>query len=212
MNIVYLHGFASGPSSSKAQFFSRKFAEAGIQIDVPDLAAGDFEHLTLTRQLVVIDEVVGGRRSILIGSSMGGYLAALYAARHSNVEGLILMAPAFGLARHWRRTLGPEAMADWSRSGRRLVFYYAVGRECDLSYDIMLDAENYEDFPDVQQPTLIFHGTNDAVVPFQFSQHFASLRAGVRVLPLESDHELKDVVEEMWIAAARFLGILAPGE
>ena len=29
MRIVYLHGFASSPQSSKAQFFQKKFAERG---------------------------------------------------------------------------------------------------------------------------------------------------------------------------------------
>jgi pimeloyl-ACP methyl ester carboxylesterase len=207
MNVVYLHGFASGQSSSKAQFFARKFSEVGIPIDVPDLAAGDFEHLTITNQLAVIDRVVAGRPATLMGSSLGGYLAALYAARHPNIERLILMAPAFGFARHWAQTLEPEVVAEWARTGKRRVYHYAQARECDLSYELMIDAAQYEDYPDLQQPTLIFHGGNDAVVPFGFSERFVSLHPSAEVVLLDSGHELTDVVEQMWQETARYLGI-----
>ena len=40
--IVYLHGFASGPASSKALFFRQRLEAAGALVDAPDLAAGDF--------------------------------------------------------------------------------------------------------------------------------------------------------------------------
>jgi predicted esterase YcpF (UPF0227 family) len=46
--IIYLHGFASGPGSSKARFFRERLERIGAAVEVPDLAAGDFEHLTIT--------------------------------------------------------------------------------------------------------------------------------------------------------------------
>ena len=49
--IVYLHGFASGPASSKARYFKEHLETAGARVDVPDLAAGDFEHLTISGQI-----------------------------------------------------------------------------------------------------------------------------------------------------------------
>ena len=93
--IVYLHGFASSPLSSKAQFFRRKFAAAGISMEIPQLDEGRFEELTISSQLAVIDRVVDGQPAILMGSSLGGYLAALYAGRHPEIERLVLLAPAF---------------------------------------------------------------------------------------------------------------------
>ena len=72
---VHLHGFASGPQSSKAAYFRAQSEGAGLRVDVPDLGAGHFEHLTIPRQLAVIDRVDGDPVS-LIGSSLGGYLAA----------------------------------------------------------------------------------------------------------------------------------------
>ena len=47
MNLIYLHGFASGPQSTKAQFFRRRFEELGIAMQIPDLSEGNFEGLTI---------------------------------------------------------------------------------------------------------------------------------------------------------------------
>src|SRR6185503_15091390 len=71
--IVYLHGFASSPSSSKARFFHDLLVRAGTTVSIPDLADGDFERLTITRQLAVLDRTVAGRSVDLVGSSMGGW-------------------------------------------------------------------------------------------------------------------------------------------
>ena len=51
MQVLYLHGFASSPQSSKATFLARKFAERGIQVIVPDLNEPNFSTLTVTRML-----------------------------------------------------------------------------------------------------------------------------------------------------------------
>ena len=94
MRTLYLHGFASGPASKKATFFRRRIPS----LEIPDLAAGDFEHLSITSQIDVIDEMTVGESVSLIGSSMGGYLAALYAARRPEaVARLVLLAPALRL-------------------------------------------------------------------------------------------------------------------
>src|ERR1700687_2251097 len=99
--VVYLHGFASSPLSSKAQFFRRKFAACGVPMEIPQLDEGRFEELTISRQLGVIERAVGEQPAILIGSSLGGYLAALYASLHaslhkdqrpSQIERLVLLA------------------------------------------------------------------------------------------------------------------------
>ncbi len=171
--VIYLHGFASGPSSSKARYFHQRLEAAGFSVTVPDLAEGNFEGLTLSGQLGVIGRAAAGGSVSLIGSSMGGYLAALYAARHADVERVVLLAPAFGFARRWTEHLGPEAIEAWRRSGAMDVFHYGQGRNCALGYQLMEDAAQYEDYPDVRQPCLIFHGIHDDVVPVRYSEEFA---------------------------------------
>src|SRR5689334_23786387 len=104
--IVYLHGFASGPSSSKARYFKEHLEANGARVDVPDLAAGDFEHLTISGQISLIEAMAGGEPVSLMGSSMGGYLASIYASRHPEVRRIVLLAPAFAISRRWPEWLG----------------------------------------------------------------------------------------------------------
>ena len=53
MRVVYLHGFASSPQSSKARFFAGKFAEAGVAFEAPQLDQGEFRSLALEVPRVV---------------------------------------------------------------------------------------------------------------------------------------------------------------
>lgn len=202
---VYLHGFASSPASRKAQYFRERFAAAGIELSIPHLDGGDFERMTLSSQLGVIARAAGGRPVRLIGSSMGGYLAALYAARHPEVERVLLLAPAFDFRARWTAWQGAEKMDQWRRTGKLSVYHYAAGEEVALSYAMIEDAAAYEDFPEVRQPALIFHGTRDDVVPWTLSERFARGRDNVILRPLDSDHELGDVLDRMWEEGSRFL-------
>jgi uncharacterized protein len=208
--VVYLHGFASGPQSSKAQFFRERFAELGQAIAIPQLDEGDFEKLTITGQLRVIDAAVGGAPAILIGSSLGGYLAGLYASRHSNIERLVLMAPAFEFPRRWRERFPPEDLARWKREGSRKFFHYSYLKECPLGYQFVEDAAQYEDEPDFLQPALALHGLQDEVVPVELSRQFASRHPQVTLRLLKSGHALTDVLPEVWTETAMFLRFQNP--
>ena len=203
--VLYLHGFASGPSSSKARYFREQFEASRLHIEVPELAGGDFEHLTVTGQLAVIERCANGEPVGLIGSSLGGYLAALYAARHPEVERVVLLAPAFDFARHWAEYLGPQQVAAWQRTGTIEVFHYADGRKRKLSYELLEDAGRYEAFPDFRQPALIFHGAHDEVVPVRYSQQFADSHKNVVLEILDSGHELTNVLEYMALRVLEFL-------
>ena len=195
--ILYLHGFASSPASSKARFFADRLRAAGAEVIIPDLADGDFEHLTITGQLRVIEQEAAGRPVTLIGSSMGGYLGALYAARHPEVPRLVLLAPAFGFARRWPERLGTEAVAEWRSTGTMEVFHYGENRQRRLASALLDDGSRYEDYPDFHQPALIFHGAHDDVVPVQFSQEFAANHSNATLEVLDSGHELLNVLEYM---------------
>jgi len=203
--IVYLHGFASGPGSKKARFFRERFSELGIGIEVPDIAEGNFERLTISGQLKVIERTSRGEPVVVIGSSMGGYLAALFAARHPEVEKVVLMAPAFCFSKRWPQTLGAAAMEQWKRTDVLKVFHYSEGRDADLGYQLIEDAQQYEDYPAFEQPALVFQGKNDTVVPPEYAVRFAELHAGTQLHLMESDHELVNVLDDMWMDTERFL-------
>jgi pimeloyl-ACP methyl ester carboxylesterase len=202
---VYLHGFASSPGSRKARFFEERFRELGIGLDVPDLAEGDFRNLTLTAQLKVIERLAVGEAVSLIGSSMGGYLAALYAARHPKVQKLVLMAPAFSFASRWPETLGEPAMEQWKRTNALEVFHYSEGRVVELGHQLIEDARQYEAYPEFKQPALIFQGRNDTVVPPEYAERFAAGHSNASLRLLDSDHDLVNVLDEMWRETEKFL-------
>ena len=183
----------------------KRFAELGIGLEVPDLAQGDFAHLTISGQLGVIDVVSRGEPISLIGSSMGGYLAALYAARHAEVEKIVLLAPAFSFLTRWPETLGEPAIEKWKHTGVLQLFHYGEGKTMELGYQLIEDAAQYEPYPNVRQPVLIFHGNNDTVVPSSLSVEFAQQHPRVKLRLLNSDHELLNVLDDIWIETETFL-------
>jgi pimeloyl-ACP methyl ester carboxylesterase len=204
--VVYLHGFASSPQSSKAQFFRRRLTERGVSVEIPQLDEGNFEGLNITGQLRVIDRAVKGEPVILMGSSLGGYLAALYASEHLNVERLILMAPAFQFPRRWRQHFSAGELAQWKQAGSRRFFHYGYGEERPLGYQFVEDASRYPDQPTFRQPALILHGTADQTVPAEVSRQFQTRHSNVTLRLLASGHELTDVLEDLWAETAMFLG------
>ncbi|MCB1018633.1 MAG: alpha/beta fold hydrolase [Acidobacteria bacterium] len=199
-DILYLHGFASGPSSHKGNFFARQFAQIGARVHQPDLNAGDFEGLTITRQASTVATLVREiRPELVIGSSMGGYIASILATIEPEATpALVLMAPAFGFAERWRSRLGPEAMAEWKRTGRMDVYHYGEQRTMPLGYQLYEDALWFPEYPDVRQPTLIFHGKRDDVVSPDLSIQYAWGRSNVELQLLDSDHGLTDVLDTIW--------------
>lgn len=203
--VIYLHGFASGPLSRKAAFFRDQLASFGIELETPELAEGNFRELTLSQQLRVVERVVRGESVQIIGSSMGGYIAALYAASHPEVEKLVLLAPAFNFHERWTSSLGVEKLREWREKGEIPVYHYAKGRDVPIGYQLIEDARQYEPFPEFSQPCLIFHGIQDTVVPVNYSEQMARARQNVRLVLLDSGHELTDVLGTIWRESKAFL-------
>jgi len=204
--IVYLHGFASSPASTKSTFFAARLSEIGVPFQIPQLDRGNFETLTVSGQLQVVDQAVQGEPVVLMGSSLGGYLAASYASRHANVERLVLLAPAFQFPKRWRQRFSAVELAEWKRFGTRSFYHYAYHEDRPLGYQFVEDSIQCEDEPDFRQPALIFHGVNDDVVPVEVSRQYAASHPNVKLLELESGHALTDFLDRMWQETVTFLG------
>ncbi|MBS1993925.1 MAG: alpha/beta fold hydrolase [Cyanobacteria bacterium SZAS LIN-3] len=213
LSIVYLHGFASGNGSTKAKFFKQKFEEAGIDIVVPDLNVPTFEDMTLSAQLSVVDaearKIAADKSIVLMGSSMGGLLAAIAAESIVDSERLILLAPGFGITRRWRELIGEEGMEQWQRTGQRSFFHYARNKELPLNYSFIedLSAHKTEGFK-VKVPALVIHGINDDTVPIDHSREFAKMNPRLTTLiELDEGHELTSDLNRIWLDVERFLNI-----
>jgi len=115
------------------------------------------------------------------------------------------MAPAFSFASRWPETLGETKMEEWTRTNTLKVFHYSEGREVELGYQLVEDARQYEAYPEVRQPVLIFQGKQDTVVPPEYSVRFAERHPNSRLRLLDSDHDLVNVLDEMWMETEEFL-------
>src|SRR5688500_450014 len=114
MVVIYLHGFASSPQSSKATFFAERFGASGITFLCPDFNQPVFSTLTVSRMLQQLETRISSLppgEIVLIGSSLGGFVAVEGAARQvaapHPISHLILLAPAVEL--EWDR---------WAEVGR----------------------------------------------------------------------------------------------
>lgn len=214
--LVYLHGFASSPQSSKAQFFASRAAAAGLRVDVPDLNQPDFHALTVTRMLDAVDaslDALGESPAALVGSSLGAFAAVLAADRRARTSGrpeidrLILLAPALDLVPSLEAELGAEALADWERRDRREVFHYADSQMRTLGWGFMADARRYDAFGvQLDTPVLIYQGTRDDVVNPASVERWARDRRGVTLRLVDDGHQLLQHMDALWEDVAGFIG------
>jgi pimeloyl-ACP methyl ester carboxylesterase len=205
LRVLYLHGFASSPRSTKAQYFNEMLAKEGIGLEIPALDGGNFEHLTISGQLCILQKATDDDQVVLIGSSLGGYLAALHAARNPKVLRVVLLAPAFRFHDLWLASVGPERLGAWKANGTAPVFHYGEGREVPISYELMEDAARYEPWPDFRQPALIFHGNRDHSVPVEYSAEFVQNHLNACLICMDSGHELTDVLDAIWAQSKKFI-------
>ena len=211
MNVFYLHGFASSPKSTKVGYFTERFREHRIDVRCPDFNQPDFTTMTLTRMLDRLgDELKGGSgAATLIGSSLGGTLAILAAAKFApRVERLVLMAPAVMFAKPGHHLLPPERVDEWRRRGALPFFHYADNTERDLNFAFYEDSLRYDAFTTVfQQPALIFQGLRDESVDHRTVEAFARTRSNVTLSLLDDDHQLIASLPRMWTDMRGFLGL-----
>lgn len=208
MNYIYLHGFASSRHSFKGSILRKRFAELGKTLLTPDLNSDDFTHMTPSSQLQVIAttcESVAGDITLL-GSSMGGYLAALYAENQPRVVRLVLLAPAFRFVTRYAQRISEMEMNDWKNNGYLDVYHYGYGEMRRLHYGIIEDARHYDRMELRRKlPTLVIHGLHDDTVPYQLSIDYLGSNPDARLYLLPSDHGMSTEIAEIWIQIQQFL-------
>lgn len=188
--LVWLQGFKSEMTSTKASHLAQWCAGNGLGLTRFDYSghgqsSGKFEDGTLGQWLgeaiAVISQLTQGPQ-VLVGSSMGGFLALL-AARHFNgrakdgevprIAGLVLIAPAWDMITEvMEPRLSPEAKAMiertgvWQRPSRYEDGPYPITRgliEEGRRHVLAGTAFN------PKCPVRIVHGIQDPDVPWQHS-------------------------------------------
>lgn len=216
MVVIYLHGFASSPQSSKAMFFAERFASAGIRFLCPDLNEPAFSRLTVSRMLQQLEKRISSlppAEIVLMGSSLGGFVAVEAAARqvgearHPIVK-VVLLAPAVEL--EWDRwsEVGPGGVERWRTNGGVDVFHYALDRPERLEYGFYQDAVRYHPASrQLAMPVLIFQGRQDDSVSPEIVKRFSAQQPNATLHMLDDTHQLKNSLEFMWRETARFLAL-----
>ncbi|MGD1951967.1 MAG: YqiA/YcfP family alpha/beta fold hydrolase [Leptolyngbyaceae cyanobacterium] len=207
VDYIYLHGFASGPTSYKGQWLRSRFQTLDIDLQLMDLNQGDFAHLTLTRQINQVIKQIQGP-TVLIGSSLGGLVATWVTQQYNQIEQLILLAPAFQFLNQWLPRLGPEQLSSWRSTGWLSIYHYGLQTQQQLHYDFLTDAHRYPDSQLTKSlPTLILHGCRDDVITLEASRLYAQHRPWVTLHSLDTDHGMADAMDAIWDHIQDFCGL-----
>ena len=215
MRVLYLHGFASSTQSSKAAFFASRFASHAIDCQIPDFNEPDFSTLTVSRMIGQVGDRIGGNsddRVILIGSSLGGFVAVNTALRYpERIDRMVLLAPALDFGGNRMRTLGDRGIEEWQRTNRLDVFHHGFGRIMPVHYELYADARRYDAMnARLAMPVQVFQGRRDDAVDPETVERWAKARPGIVELHmLDDDHQLHASLESIWVDVERFTGLTA---
>ncbi|MGI9169320.1 MAG: alpha/beta fold hydrolase, partial [Caulobacteraceae bacterium] len=200
--VVWLGGFGSEMTGTKAAAladWARARGRAFLRFDYfgHGRSGGRFEEGVITRwradALAAIDELTSGPL-VLVGSSMGGWLACLAAmARPERTSALVLIAPAADFTEKLLApNLPPEGRAALAREG---VWSRGPGAP-PITRALVEDGERWSILPGpvaVSVPVRILQGAEDTEVPWTHALDLARAFKGedvVFILIGDGDHRL----------------------
>lgn len=207
MRFAYLHGFASGVRATKGLAAKAAAQRDNIELAMLDLNRPDFAHLTVSEALKVVDEfaAIDDEPLAFIGSSLGGYIATLWASQNpERVARLLLLCPGFGLATRWPSLMGQEAFERWERRGH-FLFEDVQGQPTPVHWRFIEDIRTFDPEPAPVCPTRIIHGRQDDIVPFESSQRYVQQHALAKLVAVDDDHRLTQSLELVTQATAQWL-------
>jgi hypothetical protein len=204
---LYLHGFASGPESTKGRSVAGHFANLGIQVERLNLRVPSMEHLRLSAMIDTAQKAIGGERdrAVIFGSSLGGLTAARLAEKDPRVAALVLLAPAFRFSERWPKRLGKD-FERWRETGWIDVEDHATRGTSRVDFGFFEDATRIDvGWPDVRVPVLIVHGVHDDVVTVEVSREWAKGKRHVQLVEVNDGHELTASLRLIQSRAEAFL-------
>jgi pimeloyl-ACP methyl ester carboxylesterase len=210
--LLWLSGFLSDMASTKATAIAEWSAEQGLAMMRFDysghgLSSGDLSHASIgdwLEESIAVWELMGEGPRIVIGSSMGGWLALLLArhlarAGHSQeLAGLVLIAPAFDMTETlmWREL--PEAAKDEIATKGVTHVPSAYAEPYPITKHLIEEGRLHliEGHPfDPGCPVRILQGMRDPDVPWRHALALVDLLDGADVeltLIKDGDHRLSE--------------------
>jgi pimeloyl-ACP methyl ester carboxylesterase len=215
---ILCHGMESDKESEKLVFLSRELARTGIPTLRFDFAyagesSGSFEEITYSGGVEDLKAaycfLLGrqARKIAILGSSMGGTVALLFAAQEPTVAALVTVAAPIHPKKITEKLLTPEQMCQWREQG----YTYYHGQRINVS--LLDDLERIDILKSASRiacPVLIIHGERDETVPVEEAYELHDQLSDSKKLAIlkGADHRLSDpslmkhvVVESMnWIS------------
>jgi len=137
---------------------------------------------------------IDGSKIYLVGHSMGGGIAILYAAEDHRITKLVTWAAVSECKTPWG-SWPAERMAEWKEEG---VAYYPnsrTGQLMPLRYQLYEDFVQHQERLNIQQamsrlsiPVLICHGTNDTSVKVEHAERLKAANPAADFFVLDTDH------------------------
>lgn len=202
--VVLCHGFLSSKNSTTNKTLTRMLTERGMATFRFDFfghgdSDGPFEEITTTLAIQQTEAAVdlvtarGYGRIGLVGSSFGGLVAILTAARRSDIACLALKCPVVDFAEELRLTLGPDELPRWQATDMIPNVMGGPDR-VRLRYDFYEDSLRqiaYRPAEQITVPTLIVQGEQDECVPLHQSRRLHEALTGPKRLILlpDADHQ-----------------------
>ena len=175
--LYFIHGYQSSPTGDKATLLQRTLHAMPIAYHT-----GPCEDLEIATALRRISEIIrDDDHVVLIGSSLGGFLAASTALSHPSVKRLILLNPAI---------IPPEVdLGTIPEMPRRLL-------------EEMRDPRLFEQR--ISIPIIILRGINDDVVPDYWIHRFA-LAQDATIHRYDDDHRFTKNLSRLPMMIAEML-------
>lgn len=188
--VIMSHGFTSSKESKFYVDCERELNALGIgtfrydsyghgPLYCKDSKYGVTADVTLTKSVASLEAAIkyvrdsGDYRIILMGSSYGGLLSLVVAAKDPGIVALVLKSPVIQPLALWNERVGVSGMAKWQQSG--VLHYDDLGEKYDLNYGFLEDIKNFDVSAFIKQikcPIFVVHGDADTVVSIKYTYSF----------------------------------------
>jgi len=199
--VILCHGMESNKGSEKLVLLGQELALRGLLALRFDFACtaqnGKFEEITYSGEVEDLQAAFAFMRDrqageiAILGSSMGGTVALLFAAQQAGVTTVVTIAAPVHPERFTSRLLTPAQVQEWRETGH--TFYH--GRRINVSLLHDLEKLNVPAAArKISCPVLVLHGDRDDVVPVEEAHELYGYLSGSKKLSIlrGADHRLSD--------------------
>lgn len=170
--VIYSHGI--GDSYRSGITYAQSLAAAGFSTYVFNFRHGtmmdDMTKMSIFTEEQDLNNVInyfkqaGYTQIFLLGASQGGVVSTMSAADNQDIQGLVLLYPAFVLRDQMLQMFPHQQFPKtFNLMGMTLGIEYLK----DLpNYDLMREVTKYPG------PTLFIHGTSDNIAPISYSENW----------------------------------------